>query len=335
MKIRNLFLFIPFLFCHQVACAQYRVSKPIDTLAHKKFISLVNFNKDQSYLTLGNGIGNQIPIIFEAQLSPSYFVSSSHKKWAVMINPQVQIRMLDQYSVPIQVPSYHLYLTYYRYLDSWRNTFLSRILYSDAIWFASVVHHSNGQSGKFYTNDTTKAIDLTGGSFAVNYIQLGISSFTLNTTGSKYFSLREIKVHTELYPSSWCDPHLNGIYGFTRLFATLDVGGPRHQEKKDWVNRLIQNSSIEVKSGWIFGALRGFSLLDVSKRLIVDLNYKYYPPWLDEIAFFVRFYSGQDYYNIYFEKQLTTLTVGITSSTIKLANNFRFIDVKKKKQGNY
>ncbi len=292
---------------------------------------MINFNKDQSYVTIGNGIGNQIPILFEAQLSPSYFVSSNHKKWAVMINPQVQIRMLDQYSVPIQVPSYHLYLTYFRHIDSWRKTFLSKIFYTDAIWFASIVHHSNGQSGKFYTNDTTKTINLIGGSFAVNYMQLGISSFTLSTTGSKYFSLREIKVHTELYPSSWCDPHLNRIYGFTRLFGTFDFGGPWHQEKKDWINRWIQNSSVEVKSGWIFGALRGYNSVDISKRLIVDINYKYYPPWLDEIAFFVRFYSGQDYYNIYFEKQLTTLTVGITSNTIKLANGVRYIDVKKAK----
>jgi hypothetical protein len=306
---------------------------PRDTLSHRKFLTMVNFNRDQSYLSFGNGIGNQIPILFEAQLSPSYFVTRSHRKWAIMINPQVQVRMLNQYSVPIQVPSYHLYLTYYRGIDFWQRTFLQKIFYNDAIWFGSVVHHSNGQSGKFYLNDTTKTINLTSGSFSVNFIQLGVSSYTLRPSGANFFSLREIKVHTELYPSGWCDPHLNGIYGFYRLFGTFGFAGPWRQEKEGWVNRWLQKSSFEFKAGWIFGAYRDFAPLEVSRRLIIDLNYKYYPSWFDEIAFFVRFYSGQDYYNIYFERQLTVLTAGITSNTIKLSRAVHYLENKKLSSG--
>ena len=62
--------------------------------------------------------------------------------------------------------------------------------------------------------------------------------------------------------------------------------------------------------------------------MIIDITYKYYPPWLDELSFFLRFSTGQDYYNVYFEKQLTTVTVGITTNTIKISNSLRYLGNK-------
>ncbi|NOT74379.1 MAG: hypothetical protein HOP08_05575 [Cyclobacteriaceae bacterium] len=302
-----------------------------DSLTHGKFLTMVNFNRDQSYVSFGSGLGNQRPLIFEGKLSPSYFVSSRQKNWAMVMNPQVQIRMLDEKSVPIQVPSYRFYLTYYHSIKFWKNSFLSKILYEDAIWFASISHHSNGQSGSFYSNDTTKTIDLISGNFSVNFIQLGTSTFTLNPLSTDYFSLKEVKVYTEIYPSSWADTNLNKNYGFYRLFGSLGFAGPFRKEKKDWLNRWLQNSSIELKGGWIFGQYRGYDPVDIDKRFILDVSYKYYPPWFDEVAFFVRFYKGQDYYNIYYEKQLMNCTIGITSNTIKLSNAIKYLGNRKLK----
>lgn len=312
--------------------AQHGTSISFDTLAHKKFLTIVNVNKDQTYMSLWKGIGNQRPILFEAQLSPSYFISSHHKDWAVMINPQVQVRMLNEKSRPIQVPSYHLYLSYYHSIDFWDKTFLRKALYEDAIWFTSWVHHSNGQSGDFYLIDSTKTIDRINGNFSVNFIQLGFSTYTLRPSGANYFSLREIKVHTELYPYGWCDPHLRGNYGFYRLFGTLNFGGPSGLGERNALNRWLQNSSIEIKLGWIFGSYQSFHPINATKRSIIDISYKYFPPWLDEVAFFIRFYRGQDYYNVYFEKQLINLTIGITSNTIKLSNSVRYLGDKRKKR---
>jgi hypothetical protein len=311
--------------------AQENSQTSSDTLQSQRLLTIINFNRDQTYATFAGGIGNQVPLIFEAQFSPTYFISSNKKRWAFMMNPQVQMRMLDKRSWPIQVPSYHFYLTYYRSIDLWRKLFANKLLYTDALWFASIVHHSNGQDGKFYVNDSTSTIDLVRGNFAVNYIQLGAVVYTLRATGSKYFSLSEIKINIDLYPSGWCDPNLQKTYGLKRFFSTISFGGPWREEKKDWVNRWLQNSSFELKTGWIFGEYHDYSLLDASHRLIVDLTYKYYPHWFDEIAFFVRFYSGQDYYNVYFEKQLTVLTCGITSNTIKLLNRVRYLGKGKKK----
>jgi hypothetical protein len=321
--------FLSFLFIDAKSQGNSKTSS--DTLQSQNFLTIINFNRDQTYATFAGGIGNQVPLIFEAQFSPSYFISSNKKKWAFMMNPQVQMRMLDKRSWPIQVPSYHFYLTYYRSADLWRKLFANKLLYTDALWFASIAHHSNGQDSKFYINDSTTTVDLVKGNFSVNYIQLGAMVYTLRATGSQYFSLSEIKIHAELYPSWLCDPNLQKIYGFKRLFSTISFGGPWREEKKDWVNRWLQKSTLELKTGWILGDYRDFSLLDASHRMIVDLTYKYYPLWFDEIAFFVRFYTGQDYYNVYFEKQLSTLTCGITSNTIKLSNRIRYLAKAKKK----
>jgi hypothetical protein len=313
------------------ANAQENSYTTTDTLQSQRLLTIINFNRDQTYATFGGGIGNQVPLIFEARFSPSYFISSNKKKWAFMMNPQVQMRMLNKRSWPIQVPSYHFYLTYYRSIDLWRKLFANKLLYTDALWFASIVHHSNGQDGKFFVNDSTKTIDLVRGNFSVNYIQLGAVVYTLRATGLQYFSLSEVKIHTDLYPAALCDPNLQKIYGFRRLFTTISFGGPWREEKKGWVNRWLQKSSLELKTGWIFGEYQDYGPVDASHRMIVDLTYKYYPGWFDEIAFFVRFYSGQDYYNVYFEKQLTTLTCGITSNTIKLSNQIRYLIKDKKK----
>ena len=81
--------------------------------------------------------------------------------------------------------------------------------------------------------------------------------------------------------------------------------------------------------GWIFGDLYEAGRLEVDKRLILDIRYQYYPRWLDEFAFFVRYYRGQDYYNIRFTNTLSNVSFGITSNTTKLREAAQFLDRKK------
>lgn len=48
--------------------------------SRQQFLTMVNFNRDQSYLSLGNGIGNQRPILFEAQSLALLFHFKSSSK---------------------------------------------------------------------------------------------------------------------------------------------------------------------------------------------------------------------------------------------------------------
>lgn len=288
------------------------------SVEHQKFLTLVNANREQSYVTFFSGIGTLEPLIFEGKLSPSYFFTGQKNPWALMLNPQVQVRMLDRKSFPIRNPSYKLYVTFYHDLKVWKRTFLQKIFYDDAVWFASIAHHSNGQNGSFY--DSARNTNFRDGNFATNFVEIGISSYKLKTLRKDLFSIREIKTWAEWHPPEWSIDELDGQYGFIRLYVKAGIIGPMREQKSDLLNRWLQQSSIEVKGGWIMGAMNGASAGDIPKRLIADITYKYYPAWFDEIAFFIRFYRGQDYYNIYFlQAELTQLSCGITSNIM----NFR------------
>ncbi|HYG19675.1 MAG TPA: hypothetical protein VD816_12135 [Ohtaekwangia sp.] len=292
-----------------------------DSLAYEKFLTLVNADRDQSYVTFGGGVGNLEPMILEAKFSPSYFFSRNKKRWAVMVNPQVQLRILNQKSLPIRNPSYRVYATFFKELEFWKNSFLRKIFYENAVLRASYVHHSNGQDGSFFANDTTREVNFENGDFSTDYLELGISSYRLKEIGTNYFSIRQVKASMEYHPKSWYgSKQLKDRYGSYRLFANVGIIGPQKVLKKEQVMQWLQRSSLEVRLGWIFGRMDATAPLEASDRLIVDIQYKYYPKWFDEIAFFLRFYRGQDYYNIHFAKrEVTNLSFGITSNIM----NFR------------
>jgi len=296
------------------------------SLEVQKFLTLVNANREQSYITFSEGIGNLEPLIFEGKLSPSYFFTGKQRMWAVMINPQVGIRMLDKESLPVRNPSYKVYLTFYKDIKFWPNSFLKKILYNNALWFASVAHHSNGQEGSFYSPDSTRTGNLEDGNFATNFLEFGVSSYKLEKLGRNYFSIREIKAWAEIHPPGWSINELDDQYGYYRLYSKLGLLGPMREQKNDLINRWLQQSSIEIKSGWIFGRMDGASTIDVSKRFVLDVTYKYYPQWFDELAFFLRFYQGQDYYNIYFlNGSLTQLSAGVTSNIMSFKKAVKYL----------
>lgn len=118
-------------------------------------------------------------------------------------------------------------------------------------------------------------------------------------------------------------------YGFYRLYSTFGLAGPRREYRKEWLNRWAQRSSIETQMGWIFGDLYEAGRIEARKRLILDIKYQYYPRWLDEFALFVRYYRGQDYYNIRFTNTLSNVSLGITSNTTKLQEAVRFLGEKR------
>ena len=324
MQIRLLFLLI--ISVPSSAIAQVQENMPeADSMRFQKFLTMVNSNREQSYVTVGSGIGNLEPLILEAKFSPSYFFTRNKRLWAVMINPQVQIRMLNQKSLPIRNPSYRVYGTFYQELKFWKESFLGRIFYENALWHGSFAHHSNGQAGDFFANDSTGEVNFESGDFSTDYLELGFSTYRVREIGKNYFSIRKFKANFEYHPLAWYSDDLKDLYGSYRLFAEMGVVGPQKNLKRVKLMRWLQRSSLEVKLGWIFGEMNGASPVDVSARLIIDAYYKYYPVWFDEIAFFIRFYRGQDYYNVQFaNNELTNLSFGITSNIMNFKQAVKF-----------
>ena len=53
------------------------------------------------------------------------------------------------------------------------------------------------------------------------------------------------------------------------------------------------------------------------KRLNASLTLYYHPKFLEDIGFFVQFYHGNDYYNIYFQERLDIIRFGIMTKVLR------------------
>jgi hypothetical protein len=52
-------------------------------------------------------------------------------------------------------------------------------------------------------------------------------------------------------------------------------------------------------------------------RFNASLTFYYHPKFLEDIGLFVQFYHGMDYYNIYFEHQLSVIRFGIMTEILR------------------
>ncbi|PZR39086.1 MAG: hypothetical protein DI538_07800 [Azospira oryzae] len=283
-----------------------------DSVAHKRFLTLTNTLREQSYVTFFQGIGNLEPLLFEARLSPSFFLSNRQRNWALMLNPQVIVRMQRKPSFPINSPSYKVNLTYFYGLNK-------KVIYDHALLFASLNHHSNGEAGEYYLSDTTaNTVNIDNGSFSTDFMAFGFSSFKVKSKPKNMDAFQSIKAFIEIHPKFSSTTEIQNRYGNYRFYASWAAGGPWNPADKTWLNRWMQHSGLEIQSGWIAGKMLGNSEIDARKRWVIDIKYNYYPDWFDEVAFFVRYYRGQDYYNIYFMNTIYVISFGLTSNIMNL-----------------
>lgn len=300
------------LLLHAFFLSAQEVRTHRDSITHARFLALTNTLREQSYITFFQGIGNLEPLLFEARLSPSFFFSNRQRNWALMLNPQVIVRMQRTKSYPINSPSYKINLTYFY-------GFNRKVIYDHALLFSSLSHHSNGEAGEYYLTDTTaNTVNIDNGSFSTDFLTVGFSAYKVKAGPKDMNAFQSIKMYLEIHPKFTSTTEIQNRYGNYRLYASWAAGGPWNPSDKTWLNRWMQRSGIEIQSGWIAGVMQGTSRIDARKRGIIDLKYNYYPAWFDEVAFFVRFYRGQDYYNIYFMNTIHVISFGLTSNIMNL-----------------
>ena len=318
------FLLIVLLACSLTAKGQDSIfSDSTKNEGQTVFLPLIYADRKLTYLTFAQGIGNLPPLITEARFSGSYFLKKSAVNWALELNLNLTLRIHDKYSFPIYAPSYNPVVTYYRELKEWDNSFFSRVLFDHAYWEVSAGHHSNGQHEPFYVQDSlgndTNEINIEDGSFSVEYLEAGISTFK-NRKRNDIDYISNLKFGFRIYPTKWYLPEIEDLYGSYRTFATYNIYRiPIGQSQTSFFAR----SRLKLHSGWIFGDMNGNSPADVSKRLITEFTYYYYPEWLAEISFFAQYYHGQDYYNINFTRTVDVFRLGIAT------NPLNFKDFKK------
>ncbi len=273
------------------------------------FTDYIAANHKRSYITLTEGLGNLNPLYFEAHLAPTYLIHLKEEhRWAVELSPQMVIRMRREPSFPIRTPSYMPRITYYH------NFYRGESLSNQLIPYASLVHHSNGQNGDFY--DENGNINTHDGNFATNYLEVGVFATQLKDNHFKNGNF--LKAYAEYHFAK--EPNLNGTYGdfrvnfeyqFIHQLNPFDVENGKTQSinKK---HRIRQS----IKAGWIFGEMNDASPVNFKERFTFQYTISYHPRIAEDMSVFVRYYYGQDYYNIYFNNNISVLRFGLMTDLL-------------------
>lgn len=264
--------------------------------------TISQINQGNSYMTFPTDIGNIEPLVFEGNLIPNFYIRKSKDSRLIgVLTPQIIIRMYQETSVPVRTPSYMPQVTAYYMLSSKTNV-------NSFSSFARYAHHSNGQDGDFYLENGD--INLKTGNFATNYFELGITKTNYN---KKYNAAQYFSTSFQYHPKSLTADELEGIYSLYRWNSTFSIfklpGNNSIKNKKTTI-------SVKGKTTWMFGDynnLNGSSL----DRLNLSFTFYYQPKFLDEIGFFAQIYHGMDYYNIYFDHQISILRFGIMTEKLR------------------
>ena len=258
-------------------------------------------NSGNSYITFPADIGNIEPLWFEGNIIPNFNIRASKDSRLIgVLTPQIIIRMYQYESFPVQTPSYIPQLTVYYSFNS------SRTVKSFSA-FAKIAHHSNGQDGPFYLDNGE--INTKNGSFATNYFELGIVRTKFN---KRFNAVQFFSTSLEVHPKGFSIDELDGIYSkyiWNNVLSFFKLPIDYKDKKKATI-------SLKGEFSWMFGDVNDWETLSFN-RLNLKLTFYYHPKFLEDIGFFAQIYHGMDYYNIYFNHQISVLRFGIMTEKLR------------------
>lgn len=279
-----------------------KAQEKMDSLPNLDLAKIALVNQTDSYVTFPVDFGNIEPLIFEANISPSFIIRErKDSRLMGVLTSQVIIRMYDTDSYPIRTPSYIPQMSFY-YLVGDRQSKIHNT------FFGRLGHHSNGQNGDFY--DENGNVNLLSGNFATNFLEFGFinTSESANLNAIKFF-----KSSFEFHPKTWMLTEMQGSYSGLRWHNTFKAFKlPRTNLKS--INR--PNISLKLETTWMFDSVNNWNTFDLS-RLNANLTFYYHPKFLEDIGLFVQFYHGTDYYNIYFQHEIDTIRFGIMTEILR------------------
>ena len=259
------------------------------------------------------------------------------KRFAFSVSgtPAVRLRMFESVSSPVRTPSYmprgNVQLIWARNVDAVARRFspagatAGTAASEVSLWetHAIVGHHSNGQDGCFYLDQARieeqciSVVPVTGerqvnkrdGSFSTNFVRIGLN-YRRNLLDDQLYAKREwgFRGDVEYHPRAWVDDQMVDLYGRTRLEAGATLASrelawcPRRAEATGSVKGIIGHPA----SVW---------------PVVVTAQVSCFPAPMGGWGVFVRYYGGQDYYNLGLLDNIQRVHVG---ATFNQSGFFRF-----------
>jgi len=263
---------------------------------------IAQVNQGSSYVTFPIDIGSIEPLIFEGNVIPNFMIrKNKESRLMAVLTPQIIIRMYNEFSLPVKTPSYMPQITMYYLMGNKSKKSLTTL-------FGRFAHHSNGQRDDTLLADGS--VNLESGNFSTNYLEFGgiLTSLNKNTNAVVF-----LKSSFEYHPENETHLLLDGKYSRFRWnskFSAFKLPREKTEGKKK------ASRSLDIKTTWLFGDLAGTPTFSMD-RLQASVTFSYFPDFLEEIGFFVQFYHGKDYYNIYFDQNRTMLRFGIMTDKLR------------------
>lgn len=274
----------------------------IDSLPQLDISKIALVNQTDSYVTFPTDIGNIAPLMFEANISPSFIIRQrKDSRLMASLTSQVIIRMYNEESLPVRTPSYIPQVSFYYVMGNKQSKTHNTL-------FGRVAHHSNGQDGNFY--DENGNINLQSGNFATNYFEIGIIKTSHSSTLN---AIKFFKSSIEVHPKSWMIEELQGQYSGLRWHNTFTAFKLPFIDSVKGEN---PNFSVKVETSLMLDNYNNLNTFDID-RLNASLTFYYHPKFLEDIGLFVQFYHGMDYYNIYFNQQIDLIRFGIMTEILR------------------
>ena len=265
--------------------------------------TIANVNQGNSYITAPIDIGNIEPLWFEANIIPGFHIrQNKDSRLMGVLTPQIIIRMYQEKSAPVRTPSYIPQITVYYKLKSKTEA-------NSLSLFGKLAHHSNGQDGEYLLENGD--VNLKTGDFSTNYFEVGVIKTNFN---KKLNAVQFFGTSFEIHPEGLTNTSMIGSYGLYRWNSVFSIFklpvDPENKEKKR------ARISLKGETTWMFGNLYDWDWYSLN-RLNLSFTFYYHPKFLEEIGVFVNIYHGMDYYNIYFNHQISVIRFGIMTEILQ------------------
>jgi hypothetical protein len=250
--------------------------------------------------------------------------------------PAVRLRMFEQVSRPVRTPSYmprgQAQMIWARNLSPVAQAFVRAAggplaeVEQVSLWEAHVIvgHHSNGQDGCFWQDEERdgddecvsvlpivgeRQVNKQDGSFSTNFIRVGMN-YRRNYLDRDLWANREwgFRADFEYHPRGWVDSVMVDLYGRARtgLAGTYATRELRWCPKRADATGSVQAIAGHPESVW---------------PVIVTAQFSCFPTRQGGWGIFVRYYGGQDYYNLGLLDNIQRVHVG---ATFNQSGFFRF-----------
>ena len=271
-------------------------------LGRADYSTLIRAEQEASYVSLpmlGFGLprephkGKLLPLLYEGTIAPPFFIPFGRQPLLIALTPKVVLRQYAGGSYPVPPPSFMPRVTAYWW--GWPYAPQSR-LDSASYAFLRIGHHSNGQEGDYYTSSAPRQVDYYHGDFVTNYIEVGVSQRVLARNlvdGAQTLSI-------EWHPQSWMNQYVRPAYGPLRVH--LD-------------GRLLLLRDVTALSGGVASLTYIAGPLAPNRRTLrsrLAFGYTLFSDFglLGDFSMFASYYTGQDYYNIRFDRNISTFRIG-------------------------